>query len=251
MTAIATVNEETISAEEFVKLLKIKNLFQDLIREIISDKLTAQISKKQGTSVTPQELQEQADQFRRVRGLHRAKDTQQYLDAAGFTLDEFERYLADSLHKEKMVAQITRDAAVEEFFKLNLPKFESVTLGHILLDSEGKTREVFACLQDDPDGFAVMAREHSLAAATRESGGLIGKVRRGMLPPDIEAKAFGAVAGEILGPFPTKEEGVFEIFKVEAKEPAQLNDMTRAEVRKLLYRQWLAHQLGDYKIAVF
>lgn len=219
------------------------------MREIISDKLTVQISKKQGTLVTPQEVQEQADQFRRVRGLHRAKDTQQYLDAVGFTLDDLERYLTDNLHKEKMVAQITRDAAVEEFFKLNLPKFESVTLGHIMLGSEGKAREVAAFLRDDPDGFATMAREHSIAANTRESGGVIGKVRRGMLPLDIEAKIFGGAVGEIFGPFATKEGGGFEIFKVEAKEAAQLNEMTQAEVRKLLYRQWLANQLGDHKIA--
>lgn len=250
MTTVATINEEIITADDFVKLLKINNLFQDLLKEIISDKLTTQISKKQGTVVTPQEVQERADQFRRVRGLHRAKDTQQYLDAIGFTLDDFENHLADTLYKEKMVERITSDAAVEEFFKLNSPKFESVKLSHIVLDSEGKAKEVVACLQDDPDGFVAMAREHSLSASTRESGGLIGKVRRGMLPEDIEAKVFGAAAGEVLGPFPTKEGGLFEIFKVEAREPAQLNDATRAEVRKLLYRQWLAKQVGEHKIAV-
>lgn len=250
MTTVATINEEIVTADDFVKLLKISNLFQDLMRDIVSDKLTAQISKKQGTVVAPQEVQEKADQFRRVRGLHRAKDAQQYLDAIGFTLDDFENYLADTLYKEKMVGQITNDAAVEEFFKLNSPKFESVKLSHIVLDSEGKTKEVAACLQDDPDGFAAMAREHSLSASTRESGGLIGKVRRGMLPEDIEAKVFGATAGDILGPFPTKEGGLFEIFKVEAKELAQLNDATRAEVRKLLYRQWLAKQVSEHKIEV-
>lgn len=248
MATVATINEEIVTVDDFVKLLKINNLFQDLMKDIIGDKLTAQISKKQGTVVAPQEVQERADQFRRVRGLHRAKDTQQYLDAIGFTLDDFENYLTDTLHKEKMVGQITNDAVVEEFFRLNSPKFESVKLSHIMVDSEGKSKEVVACLQDDPDGFSAMAQEHSLSASTRESGGLIGKVRRGMLPEDIEAKVFGATAGEILGPFPTKEGGLFEIFKVEAKEPAQLNDATRAEVRKLLYRQWLAKQVSEHKI---
>lgn len=251
MKAVATINDETITVEDFVKLLKINNLFQDLMKEMISDKLTVHISKRQGTVIEPAEIQEKADQFRRVRGLHRAKDTQQYLDAMGFSLDDFENYLADTSHKEKMVGQITGDAAVEEFFKLNSPKFESVKLSHIVLDSEGKAKEVAACLQDDPDSFAAMAREHSLSANTREGGGLIGKVRRGMLPEEIEAKVFGAAAGEVLGPFSSKEGGLFEIFKVEAKEPAQLNDATRAEVRKLLYRQWLAKQLGEHKIEVF
>jgi len=83
MATVATINEEIVTVDDFVKLLKINNLFQDLMKDIIGDKLTAQISKKQGTVVAPQEVQERADQFRRVRGLHRAKDTQQYLDAIG------------------------------------------------------------------------------------------------------------------------------------------------------------------------
>ena len=38
-----------------------------------------------------------------------------------------------------------------------------------------------------------MAREHSIAE-TRERGGLIGKVLRGSLRPDVESKVFNAAA---------------------------------------------------------
>ena len=60
-----------------------------------------------------------------------------------------------------------------------------------MLDSEGKAKEMISVLRDDPDSFAEMAREHSIAD-TREHGGLIGKVLRGSLRGDVEAKVFNA-----------------------------------------------------------
>ena len=80
-------------------------------------------------------------------------------------------------------------------------------MSHIVLDSEAKAREMIAVLRDDPDSFDEMAREHSIAD-TREAGGLIGKVLRGSLRPDVEAKVFHAAAGALRGHI---EAGVGEV----------------------------------------
>jgi peptidylprolyl isomerase len=146
-------------------------------------------------------VQERADQFRRVHGLHRAADMNHYLDALNITLDEFETFITDSLYQEKMLDRVGTDAAVETYFQLNSPKFDSIEVSHIVVDTEGKARELVSYLQDDPESFAEMAREHSIAD-TREQGGDIGKVLRGSLKGDIEAKVFNAEPGDLLGPFP-------------------------------------------------
>ena len=96
-------------------------------------------------------------------------------------------------------------------------------------------------LADDPDSFDEMAREHSIAD-TREQGGLIGKVLRGSLRTDVEAKVFNAAVGELLGPFASADRTVFEIFRVNAKHPAGLDDDTATEVRRLLREEWLRGQ---------
>ena len=193
---------------------------------------------KAGIKVTEEEIQERANQFRRVRGLHRASDTNKYLDAMRVSAEEFEAFIANGLYQEKMMRKVCGEDAVRGYFKLNSPKFDSIEVSHIVLDSEAKAREMIAVLRDDPDSFEEMAREHSIAD-TADKGGLIGKVLRGSLRSDVEAKVFNAAAGDLLGPFASADRTAFEIFRVNAKHPARLDEDTATEVRRLLREDWL------------
>jgi parvulin-like peptidyl-prolyl isomerase len=247
MTTLVKIDDDAISVTEFLQTLRLNGQFEGLIEQFVRDRLTVQTAKKQGIRVTEEELQERADQFRRVRGLHRASDTNKYLDAMHVGLDEFEAFLTDGLYQEKMLAQVCNEQAVQTYFKLNSPKFDSIEVSHIVLDADGKAKEMISVLADDPDSFDEMAREHSIAD-TREQGGLIGKVLRGSLRTDIEAKVFNAAVGELLGPFASADRTVFEIFRVNAKHPARLDDDTATEVRQLLREQWLRARAQEHLI---
>lgn len=80
---IARIDDEILNADDFVKTLKLDNRFNTLIEQILIDKLTVRAAKKSGITVTPAEIQERVDQFRRVEGLHRAQDTHAFLEALG------------------------------------------------------------------------------------------------------------------------------------------------------------------------
>jgi peptidylprolyl isomerase len=136
---------------------------------------------------------------------------------------------------------------VRAFFKLNSPRFDSIEVSHIVLDAEGKAREMISVLRDDPDSFGEMAREHSIAD-TREHGGRIGKVLRGSLRGDVEAKVFNAAPGELLGPFASPDGTTFEIFRVDTKRPATLDEDTATEVRRLLREDWLRTRAQEHVI---
>lgn len=247
MTAIVRIDDEVVSIEEFIRILKLTGQFEGLVEELVRDKVTVHAAKKQGLRVYADEIQDRADQFRRVHGLHRAADTNRYLDTLGVSLDEFEAFIMDGLYQEKMMAEVCSPKAVEEYFKLNSPKFDSIEVRHIVLDSEGKAKEMISLLRDDPDSFAEMAREHSVAD-TREQGGVIGKVLRGSLKTDVEAKVFNAAVGDLLGPFPSSDQTFFEIFKVTAKNPATLNEESTSEVRRLLREEWLVARAQEHLI---
>jgi peptidylprolyl isomerase len=163
------------------------------------------------------------------------------------SLDEFEDYITDHLYLEKVMQQVCSDEAVQRYFKLNAAKFESIEVSHIVLDSEGKAKEMISLLREEPDCFVEMALEHSIAD-TRRQGGLIGKVLRGSLRPDIEAKVFNAAAGDLLGPFASADRASFEIFRVNAKRPATLDEETATEVRRLLREEWLAARAQEHVI---
>jgi parvulin-like peptidyl-prolyl isomerase len=247
MTTLVNIDDGAIDVAEFLRTLKLNGQFDGLIEQIVRDRLTVHAAKRQGLQVSEAEIQERADQFRRVRGLHRASDTNKYLDAMQITLDEFEAFIVDGLYQEKMMARVCNDAAVDAFFKLNSPRFDSIEVSHIVLDAEGKAKEMMSVLADEPDSFAEMAREHSIAD-TREQGGQIGKVLRGSLRTDVESKVFNAGVGDLLGPFASADRTAFEIFRVDAKHAARLDSDTATEVRRLLREEWLRARAQEHVI---
>jgi parvulin-like peptidyl-prolyl isomerase len=247
MATIVRIDDEIIDTDGFIRNLKLTGQFEGLIDQLVRDRVAVHAAKKYGLRVAPEEIQERADQFRRVKGLHRAADTNRYFDALGVTLDEFEAFITDSLYEEKMMQKVCSDTAVESYFQLNSPKFDSVEVSHIVLDTEGKAKEMMSVLRDDPDSFEEMASEHSVAD-TREQGGLIGKLLRGSLRPDIEAKVFNAGPQDLLGPFPSGDRTLFEIFRVNARHPAVLDEDTAAEVRRLLREDWLLARAQEHVV---
>ena len=92
-----------------------------------------------------------------------------------------------------------------------------------------------------------MVEEHSVGDA-RENGGVIGKVLRGSLRPDLEARVFSAAPGDLLGPFSSADRGLYEIFIVNARHPATLDEETAVEVRRLLREEWLAARAQEHII---
>ena len=247
MTDLARINDEVITSEDFIKLLKLTGRYDSLMEDILKDKLAVHAAKRQKIPIQPEELQERADQLRRVWGLHRAADTNKWLDAKGLSLEDLERFVTEMIYHEKAMERVADDAAVEAYFNLNSPKFDAIDISHIVTDSEGKARELLAILEDDPEEFPDMAREHSLSD-TREEGGYIGKVLRGALLPEVEGKVFNAEVGDLLGPFPSPDENLYEIFIVNDKRKASLDDETREEVRRIVRDEWLAAQAREHGI---
>ena len=247
MTTVVKIDGEDIDLAEFIRTLKLTGQFEELLEQFVRDRLAAVGARKAGIRVSEAEVQERADQYRRVRGLHRAADTNKFLDAMRISLEEFEQFITDSLYQEKMMNKVCGDPAVQGYFKLNSPKFDSIEVSHIVLDSEAKAREMIQVLGDDPDSFDEMAREYSIAD-TREEGGLIGKVLRGSLRSDVEAKVFNAHPGDLLGPFASSDRTVFEIFRVNAKHPADLDEDTATEVRRLLREDWFRSRAAEHVI---
>ena len=162
-----------------------------------------------------------------------------FLEAMNVSVTEYQAFITDMLYYEKMMERIMSEESVEKFFNLNSPKFDSIDVNHIVLDSEGKAREIMAILEDDPEMFAELAREHSFADTGKE-GGYIGRVSRGSLQSDVESKVFHAERDAILGPFPTPDGLFFEIFLVNGKREPTLDEDTKTEIRRLLRDEWLS-----------
>jgi len=244
---LVKIDGVAIDVAELVRTLKLTGQFEPLREQFVRDRLAVLSAKKAGIQLSQAEIQERADEFRRAYRLHRASETNKYLDAMRISLDEFEAFITDTLYVEKIMSKVCSEQAVQAYFKLNSPRFDSVALSHIVLDSEAKAKEMIAVLRDDPDSFDEMAREHSMADSGK-AGGLIGKILRGALRPDLEAKLFNAAVGEPVGPFASTDRKTFEVFRVNAKRPACLDEGVASEVRRLLREEWLRARAQEHVI---
>jgi parvulin-like peptidyl-prolyl isomerase len=247
MTDLMKIDDELITSDRFVNLLRLSGRFDAVFDEIVKERVIVHSAKRNGIKVTPDAVQQRADQLRRVTGMHRAVEMKRFLEGIKISVAEYEAYVTDMLYYEQMMDKILSEESVAKFFQLNSPKFDSIEVSHIVLDSEGKAREIMAILEDEPETFADLAREHSFADTGKE-GGYIGRVTRGSMQADVESKVFHAKEGAILGPFPTPDALFFEIFLVNGKREPTLDEETKTEIRRLLKEKWLSEQVREHRL---
>lgn len=245
MGNIIKINDETVSSEDFIKILKMTNEFPELMENLIRDKVTVHEAKKSGVQVGTQDVQNAVDDYRRYAGLHRAKDFQEWLDEQELTLDDFEGFMTERLYKNKMVESLTTEAAIEEYFKLNSPRFDKADFKRIIVDSESQAKELIAIIEDDKENFDKYCQEHSLDDETSTTGGFVSGVSRGTLPNEVDAKVFNAKPQDILGPFQFAGENLWEVIMIVAHHPGKRDDTTENEIVDAIYDEWLAERMKE------
>ena len=250
MTMIARIDDIEITSDDLIRHLKINNKFDELIEEMITQRITATEAGRSGITVSDEDVQAESDNLRRVLGLHSAKETFDFLDSIGLSLEGFEDHLRDTLMRARVLESVCSEQAIKDFFDLHSPKFESVEVSQIIVDSEGKARELIAILEDDPEEFPAMAKAFSLDPETSDRGGQIGSVVRGSLNGEVEAKVFNSAPGEVLGPFEDEESGIFEIYTVTERHKPELDRPTKKMIAKLLYEKWLDERLEEHRVEV-
>lgn len=250
MKTVLTVDTDKLTAEDIVTHLKFLNEFDVVSEKIIQDRLLVQAARRHGMEPGQEELQRAADDFRRYAGLHRARDTQEWLQQMGVTPDDFELFLKDLVMKNKMLSQITDDQAIEAYFAQHSLQFDAADLKHILLDSLPKAKEVRALLDDDPEMFDQLVLDQSIDDDTKYLQGRMMHVRRGTLVPELEAQIFNAKAGDIVGPIKLGDSEFYEVVLVTAIHPAVLNDDIRGEVGLALRNEWFAERTKNVTISV-
>ena len=89
--------------------------------------------------------------------------------------------------------------------------------------------------------FVELARTYSVDDNTRLSGGYIGNLKRGMLPAEVDERAFACGDNEIIGPF--SENGLWTIYKVYSRTVTKLNDALTKQIKDHIFEEWLRHQV--------
>lgn len=209
----------------------------------------------QGTEVE-EEMEKLFDQTR--ARFARQDEFEAALKAERITIPEFRNRLRERVRDQLTHSRMAKfkeqefragirvsDEEMLAFYEQNRERFaqgEQVRLRHILFPrgAEGQARAVLAEVgraSDPKAAFVAAARRHSADEPTRDQGGNLGWIEKGMSWPELEAAAFGAKPGSVLGPV-ASEAGLHLLYVEEHRAgKARGFEEVKASVRNLIYQQ--------------
>ncbi len=165
----------------------------------------------------------------------------------GITADDesfdvvFQQELARSglseLEFRDMIAALVLQTKLVEMFEAELsPSAESVRYRQILVSTDETAQEIRDKIEAGED-FAALAAENSLDVETRDSGGEVGWVPRGVLDASTEELVFALEPNEITTiPLP---QGVVVIEMQEKAEDREVEETQRAPLARRAFDSWV------------
>lgn len=132
---------------------------------------------------------------------------------------------------------------MKDYYEANQGKFakgNTINAKHILVDSEEKCKDILASLEKGEKTFEEAAKESSTCPSGAK-GGDLGEFGRGQMVKEFEDAAFGAEAGQVVGP--VKTQFGYHLIKVEKKNEAATASFE--EVKGQIYQNLMGQKQND------
>jgi parvulin-like peptidyl-prolyl isomerase len=231
----------SITNDEIVCFLKAQIQYKEIGQKILSQRAVHRAVQERGITVTPDEIQVEADRQRLARRLEKASDTLAWLTDEMITPDDWEAGIKENILAKKLADDLFA-SEVEKYFAQNKLEYEQVLLYQIIVPYERLAREIFYQIEEEEISFYHAAHLYDIEKKRRELCGYEGKLNRRHLKADVAALVFAASPGEIIGPHKT-DEG-YHLFKVEEFISAELTQEHSQKIIQKLFTEWLVSEVN-------
>lgn len=241
---IITVDDTTINMDHFLKRARLANLDpMTALEAITNEQLVILEAPNYGIEASPTDVDNELRRMARGES-ETISDSEfrewyrQLLNETGLSDSEFREIVTSGLLTIRLHQYLAERVSTVA---------EQVHLHVILLEGYEEAVEVRARWEAGED-FTDLAREVSLDEASKENGGDIGWVPRG-ISDWVDYWAFDLNLGEVSEPIMTTEEGGFHLAMVSEKTDARELDADALEiVKSLALEKWLAAIRTSHKI---
>jgi parvulin-like peptidyl-prolyl isomerase len=228
---VATVDGVKITKEEFLDRLK-KWAGEAVLIGMIDDILAEREAQKEGISATDEEVKMRVEIYRRLN-VPPGVDFQRYLIDNGTTLARITDVFRLGVLIDKVIAKrdnitVSEDEIKEEFKKISKER----RVRFIVTKSEDDMNILQKKFSEGSFSFSELAKTYSQDPESREKGGDLGWIRRGMLPPYFEDVVFKLKIGKVSEPIWTRYG--FYFFMVEEEREGQLTPEIRTELQQTI-----------------
>lgn len=240
---MARLNDVLIDAEKVVEHLKHEIKFKGIQQEILYRQIILRTANDRGLSVSSEEIQNEADQFRYRNKLENAAQTYSWLDEQLITPQDWEEGIHERLLSKKLAHHLF-ESQVESYFAQNKSQYEQATLYRLLVPYQPLAQELFYQIEEEEISFFEAAHLYDVDERRRLACGFEGKLSRWQLEPNLSAKIFGANPRELIGVI-SSEVG-HELLMVEEFITPKLTDETRKKILNTLFYEWLESELNYF-----
>lgn len=241
---IATVGDRAISVEDLFAYLRF-SFNWNIVNGLVEQTLVEQALDEYEVEAEDEEIAAYADSFRAKHGLLSVKDTEQWLQSAGMTAENFYDSCEFAVRQNKLRDRLFSDETVRQRFVMSRGDYESVELYEIVVQKESKAKEIAALIQDGKSFFE-LAKQYSEDEATRKLCGYIGPQIRSQLRPELESRIYAAKEGDVIGPI--KSVGYHHLVFIEKFHLPELTHAIQEEIRNALYATWKKERLDTASI---
>ncbi len=241
---MVVVNEQSVHLSDMIRSLSVEGNWK-LLERFARRQVIIQWADREGIELSPEDLQNEVDEWRYKNRLERVEDTDAWLDQHGLTLFDVAVEAEFRLYERWLMSRIKEDN-IRAFFVQRTLDFECVEVCWISVLDEGVAEEL--CLQVKEEGadFYTLARRYSQDEATRPAGGYLGRRRRRDLPQGVAPLIFAASEGDVVGP--VKVEKGYALYYVQKRCPAVLDEITCEKIRKKLFDSYLQREMKRAEI---
>jgi hypothetical protein len=232
---VAALPEAQLTLAGLLGWLHMQGRLGPLVREALAAQLVKDESRRAGLSVTVEELQSAAADFRRRQRLDNAADTRVWLAARGLSLADFESSLEHGLLAARLKQHLT-GPQVDEYFSAHRAGLEQLRLSVVFASRDDLARELASQVRDEGRDLGAVARDHGLSVAQR-------RPRFADLSAPLAAALAAAAPGELVGPVETPQG--LALVVVEERRPAELGPATRQRIQDTLFARWLSTRLAE------
>jgi parvulin-like peptidyl-prolyl isomerase len=241
LTTVILPKIEPANDQQVLDCLKSSQQYTAFAAEAERNLLIENIAKQLNITVSEDEIQEFADNFRKKNKLYGETETMEWLSMQRITTEDWSKGVYLQLLTHKVKEEIAGENA-DSYYFANRNACRRVAVSQILVDNLTTAMKVVESIRQQKDSFCALALDFSQGKQSRENGGFAGVKFVAELLPEVAAAIEEAAIGEVLDP--VKSKIGYHILRVEKWYPAEFTEV-RDAVIDYLFHAWVSEKFNE------
>ena len=238
---LTTVCGKPITVEDVVVFLKATGAFRNAIYHMISIEVLMLKAREMNVTLLEHEIHAYCKAKKQSLGIEDAVAMHNYCKWLGITYDHWLKQVEIELIRQKLKQALFPEKMIRELFAEHHQSLRTFSLSRIVGDDKEQLAGFREQVEAGKADFVALARHHSQEQNTRVAGGFVGRIRPGMLNPDIEKLLFAASPNELVGPI--SQDGRWALYRVDDVQEPEYTEQLKEQIAERLFVDWLENEV--------